>query len=97
MSRKFFTSLPDWTRIREWLEEQSTAHREAAFDALAKNNVNDAQYERGYYDALRTVLEAPENLLKDADGEEQPEPEAEGPKLRVVPEQAKPHKLSRPF
>ena len=102
MSRSFFTALPDWTKLKTWLEEQMIAHRDAALETSAPTAdlaFAAREYERGWYDALRSVLELPDLLLKDGDGEETPEPPAEGPKLHLAPEQAtsRPHKLSRPF
>ena len=101
MSKSFFTSLPDYVRIRTWLEENAVAHRDNALETSAPTAdlaFAAREYERGWYDALRSVLELPDLLLKDGDDEQNPEPPAEVTKLRVVPEQNPPaRRLSRVF
>lgn len=100
MSRTFFTSLPDWGKLREEIEKQRDLHRDAALETTgptADMAFAAREYERGWYDALRSVLELPKEILKDeSDPEDKAEPEkgseAEGAK-RLTPER----RLSRVY
>jgi hypothetical protein len=77
--------------MREEIEKQRDSHRDAALETsgpTADLAFAAREYERGWYDALRSVLELPATVLKD-EGDEKPEAtpasQSEGAK-RIVPE-----------
>ncbi len=93
MSKTYFLSLPDWHTLRDDIEKQVERFRNELLGEIAEAHVNlgrtwgAREYARGWHDALKSVLELPEQLLKDTDGEEEkPEPQQSPDAKRIVPE-----------
>ena len=68
MSRRTFTSAPDWLRLVVAIEKAIEMHRE---EALTAGNFESKEYERGWVDALRSMIDLPDQILSKEDGHEE--------------------------
>ncbi len=103
MSRAFFLSLPDWAKLTEEIKDQIRCQTEGALSPPPINAdsgiaLATKEYYRGWVDALKHVLDLPNQILKDGDheGEEkasqQEEEVVEG--VRSVPARQPPRRIT---
>lgn len=67
MSKRTFLMSADWRKIAVAITDQLEERRQAEHEA---QDFASIQYERGWVDALRSVIALPEQLLKDEGHEE---------------------------
>jgi hypothetical protein len=74
MNRRFFVESAEWQRFKRILEDKQSLFLEAA---LSAKTMDEKEYNRGWYDAVRTFLAMPDEYLKDDDEKEKDAKEAD--------------------